>query len=112
MMPHFTYRAVVQTENSSIYHYSTTLPSTLSPGINTLNLSVFRTNKISEGLWLAFIVVDPVSMCIVTVVVMAVGILGWANIIHLQHITTLRASFNWAISGHLCESLSERIHID
>jgi hypothetical protein len=80
--------------------------------LTTRNLSVFRTNEISEGLWLAFIVVDPVSMCIVTVVIMAVGILGWANIIHFQHITTLRAPFNWAIPGHLCESPSEIIYIN
>jgi hypothetical protein len=68
-------------------------------------LSVFRTNEISKALWL-LVGVMPVSMSMCIVGIVAVGILSRTNIIHLQHIPTLRAPFNWAITGHLFESIS------
>ena len=65
------------------------------------NLSVFRTNEISKGLWLAFVVVESVPMCVVTVVIMAMGVFCWPDILHLQDIATFRASFDRAVAGHL-----------
>jgi hypothetical protein len=68
--------------------------------IKIANLSVFGTNEISEGLWL-FEVVVFVSVCIMTVVIVSMGIFCWANIVHLQDVATFRASFDRAIAGHL-----------
>jgi hypothetical protein len=67
------------------------LLNALSPYINMPKLSVFRTNKIGKGLWLAFVVVHPVSMCIVAVVIMAVGIFSRTNIIHSGHLSIGRS---------------------
>ena len=65
------------------------------------NLSVFGFDEISETLGL-FEVVHPFAMGIMSVaVIVGMGILRWANVLHLQDIATLRAAFNRAIFRHL-----------
>ena len=65
-------------------------------------LSVLGANEISKGLWL-LVCVTVVSM---SVSIVGVGIFLWADIVHLQHIATFRASLNWALAGHLCFTIS------
>jgi len=59
-------------------------------------LSVLGANEISKGLWL-LVCVTVVSM---SVSIVGVGIFLWADIVHLQHIATFRASLNWTLAGH------------
>lgn len=84
-------------------------------------LSVFRLDKVGERLGLALVVV-VVTVCgdsqqlhllsskhllaRTVVVVVVMGILGGANIIHLEDIAALWASLNRSVSSHLNRTLS------
>lgn len=67
-------------------------------------LSVLGANEIGKGLWL-LVCVTVVSM---SVSIVRVGVFLWADIVHLQHITTFRASLNWALAGHLYFTVSSK----
>jgi hypothetical protein len=67
----------------------------------SIYLSVFGFDEISEALGL-FIVVQSVTVSIVAVsMIMGMRIFRRANILHLQHITALRAALNRAVFRHL-----------
>ena len=42
-----------------------------------------------------------VSVGIMSMCVMSMRVLGWANIFHLVDTSTLRAALDWAVLGHL-----------
>ena len=87
---------------ASIDYYTTSSHIPLIHMSNKTTLSILRLYKISEGLWLAFKVVHSVVIRTMAVaVVVGMWVLRWANVFHLQDITTFRAALDRAIARHL-----------
>jgi hypothetical protein len=61
------------------------------------SLSVLRADEIRECLGL----LDTVAVSMVIVVAVVVGVGLWANILHLQDISTFWATLDGTITGHL-----------
>lgn len=68
--------------------------------MSNLSVSVFRLNVVSKGLWLL------ISVSVVSVISMSMGVVSmWvffrSNVVHLQAVSTLRATLQRAIARHL-----------
>ena len=61
-----------------------------------LNVSIFRLDEVSHGLWILVGCWMVVSMA---VIVVGVGVFSRADEVHLVDTTTFRAALYWAVTG-------------